>query len=428
MHGAGWNAPAPATWSARMRGGRRRGGNHPGGCDRGRADGQHAGHPRPDRRHGRGALEEDPAGHALPDQQAAGPRARVHRAPREHGRHHADDGLHPVRRLRVGLPLDGDRPAVHRPGRAGQGLPLRRRPARRRARRAAQGPLRGRARDLRLHPLLQLHRRLPQGGGADEPDHAAAPPGGRRLRDQRPQQRPPPRGVLRHPGARLRPAARGRAASAQLRRQLVVWQVPPGGRGGAAQVAAARSSPRCCKGKVNIKTAMLGHKIAKPDLDAVKRMFKKVDEPPGAGRAQPVCEWLRGRSRARRRPRSARQERNPSPPRAKARRHEGRLLAGLREPRVHAGVARVDGQGRAAARPRAHRARPRRLLRRRRHRRAQPGAGRHAQRAHLRAGPADRRRADDEHLLHLPGRAVRVPGAAGRQHRLPRPHQREPRR
>ena len=76
----------------------------------------------------------------VPDQQGAGPRARVHRAPREHGRHHPDDGLHPVRRLRVGLPVDGDRPAVHRPGRAGQGLPLRRRPARRRAPRAAQGP------------------------------------------------------------------------------------------------------------------------------------------------------------------------------------------------------------------------------------------------------------------------------------------------
>ena len=54
-------------------------------------------------------------------------------------------------------------PAVHRPGRARQGVPVRRRSARRRAPRAAQGPGRGRARDLRLHPLLQLHRRVPQG-------------------------------------------------------------------------------------------------------------------------------------------------------------------------------------------------------------------------------------------------------------------------
>ena len=36
--------------------------------------------------------------------------------------------------------------------------------------------------------------------------------------------------------------------------------------------------PAVLKGKVNIKTAMLGHKIPKPDLEAVKRIFKKVDE------------------------------------------------------------------------------------------------------------------------------------------------------
>ena len=71
--------------------------------------------------------------------------------------------------------VDGGRPGLHRPRRARQGLPVRRRPARRRAPRAAQGPGRGRARDLRLHPLLQLHRRLPQGRRADEPDHAPAP-------------------------------------------------------------------------------------------------------------------------------------------------------------------------------------------------------------------------------------------------------------
>ena len=65
----------------------------------------------------------------LPDGRPA--RARVHRAAGVDDRHHADDGLHPVRRLRLGLPVDGGRPAVHRPGRAGQGLPLRRRPARR---------------------------------------------------------------------------------------------------------------------------------------------------------------------------------------------------------------------------------------------------------------------------------------------------------
>ena len=70
------------------------------------------------------------------------------------------------------------------------------------------------------------------------------------------------------------------------------------------------------------------------------------------------------------------------------------------------------------------------LLRRGRDRRAQPGARRHAQRAHVRAraeGDGRRRRADDEHLLDLPGRADRVPGAARRQLRVPRAHQRDAR-
>ncbi len=99
--------------------------------DRDRADGQHAGDQGPDRGHGRRALEEGPARHAVADGQAAGARARVHRAERVDGRRHPVDGLHPVRRVRVGLPGDGGRPGLHRPGRAGQGLPVRRRPARR---------------------------------------------------------------------------------------------------------------------------------------------------------------------------------------------------------------------------------------------------------------------------------------------------------
>ncbi len=40
-----------------------------------------------------------------------------------------------------------------------------------------RGPLRGRARHLRLHPLLQLHRCLPQGRRPDESDHAPAAQG-----------------------------------------------------------------------------------------------------------------------------------------------------------------------------------------------------------------------------------------------------------
>ena len=87
---------------------------------------------------------------------------------------------------------------------------------------------------------------------------------------------------------------------------------------------------------------------------------------------------------------------------------------------LHARAARLDGAGRGAARDRAGRARPRQLLRRRRDRRAQPGAGRHAQRAHVRDGAEDGPR-DDEHLLDLPGRAVGVPGAARRRLRATAP-------
>ena len=112
-------------------------------------------------------------------------------------RHHADDGLHPVRRLRLGLPVDGGRPAVHRPGGAGEGLPLRRRPARRPSRGAPARPRRGPARHLRLHALLQLHRGVPEGRRADEPDHAAAADRRRRPRHRRPQQRPPARDGVR---------------------------------------------------------------------------------------------------------------------------------------------------------------------------------------------------------------------------------------
>jgi succinate dehydrogenase / fumarate reductase iron-sulfur subunit len=36
--------------------------------------------------------------------------------------------------------------------------------------------------------------------------------------------------------------------------------------------------PAVLRGKVNIKTALFGHKIPKPDLDAVKRLFKTVDD------------------------------------------------------------------------------------------------------------------------------------------------------
>ena len=51
----------------------------------------------------------------LPDRRSA--RARVHRRAGIDDRHHPVDGLHPVRRLRLLLPLDGSRPRLHRPRR-----------------------------------------------------------------------------------------------------------------------------------------------------------------------------------------------------------------------------------------------------------------------------------------------------------------------
>ena len=144
--------------------------------DRRRADGQHARDQGPDRGHGRGPLEEDPARGPVAAARGRPAGARVHRRRRVDDRHHPVDGLHPVRRLRVGLPLARGRPGVRRPRRAREGVPLRRRPARRAHRGPPARPRRGPARHLRLHPLLRLRRGLPQGRRADEPDHAAAPP------------------------------------------------------------------------------------------------------------------------------------------------------------------------------------------------------------------------------------------------------------
>ena len=145
-------------------------------------------------------------------------RARVHRPEGVDDRHHPGDGVHPLRRVRVGVSLARGRPGVRRPGRAGQGVPLRRRPARRADRAAPEGPRGGPARDVRLHALLPVRRGLPQGRRPDGPDHAPAPPRDRRLRDQGLEQRLRPREGVREHHREVGHAPRGPDAGAVVRR------------------------------------------------------------------------------------------------------------------------------------------------------------------------------------------------------------------
>ena len=152
--------------AARQREGRR---------DRDRADGQHAGDQGPDRRHGRGPLEEDPARHPVAARQAAGPRARVPRA--ERARWSTSR-----RRWPASSAARASRTAWRwRSTRASSARRRSPRPTASSATRAttsstsacydlAAGP----AGDLRLHPLLQVRRGLPEGRQPDGPDHAPA--------------------------------------------------------------------------------------------------------------------------------------------------------------------------------------------------------------------------------------------------------------
>ena len=314
------------------------------------------------------------------------------------------------------LPVDGGRPALHRPGGAGQGLPLRRRPARRPAVRAPEGPRRGPARHLRLHALLQVHRGVPQGRRADEPDHAPAPPRRRRPPHQRPQQRRAPRARVRRrssattaccgrPSCCRAPTAATRCSASSRRPRR--WS---------CRLAAGRSPRRCCAARSRPTGAL-----------------QAAQDPQGRPQAGASGSTTRSRAAT-----SASSSTSTSPAttrttgpgpeegrqRMKVAYWPGCVSRGF-TPELHGSMAKVaplldielveldraccSGAGV--------------------HRRAQPGAGRHAQRPHVRARPAGRRRrADDEHLLDLPGRAERVPGAPRRQRRVPRARQRDARR
>ena len=168
-------------------------------------------------------------------------------------------------------------------------------------------------------------------------------------------------------------------------------------------------------GKVPLKPHTVLHPKL-PDQDKVKKIFKTIES---KDERLELNLYIVGEGA---------EDDAQGKPEARAN-DEARLLARLRLARLHPRAARLDGAGRAQARPRAGGARPRQLLRRRRDRRAQPGAGRHAQRAHVRDGPGrGRRGGHDEHLLHLPGRAEGVPGAPRRRLRLPRARQQPPAR
>ena len=219
----------------------------------------------------------------------AGARARVPRRPRGDGRRDAVDGLHPVRRLRLRLPGDGGRPRLHRPRRAGQGLPLRRRPARRRAPRAPRRARRGRARPLHLHALLQVRRRLPEGRQPDGSDHAPAPDRRLRLPHRGPQQRLPPRARVRQEHPPQRPAARGRPAAGLLRRQ-----VQPARRARADRLAAGRAARHAAR------QDHPGQGAAAPaqGLEGAARDLRQDREQAGALRAEPLRQRHRRGQRA----------------------------------------------------------------------------------------------------------------------------------
>ena len=261
-------------------------------------------------------------------------------------------------------------------------------------------PRRGPARDLRLHALLQLRRGLPEGRRADGPDHAPAPPRDARLRDQRPEQRPPPRAGVHEDHPQEGHPRRAQAAPGQLRRRS-------GPQGGIAAAARPADRPARLRARQDHAAGRRCSTRGSRACENMRRIYEHAEN-----HAEELNLYILGEE--------ARTTATETDDRAgEASRSEGRLLARLRLARLHPGAARLDGAGRRQARHRAGRARPRELLRRRRDRRAQPGAGRHAQRAHLRDGAEDRP-LDDEHLLDLPGRAVRVPAAPRRRRRLPR--------
>ena len=196
--------------------------------DRDRADGQHARDQGPDRRHGRGPLEEDPARHAV----AAAPSSRCPSASTSCDREAMVDVTQTMACIQCGACVSDCLSMEVDPGFIGPA-------ALAKAYRFVGDPRDAEQRE-RLNDLAQD----PQ--GIFDCTHCfkcveACPkdvnPMGQIMRLRRiatsdqhiddQQQRRAPRGGLHQPRQGQRPAVGGRAAAALLRRQLVVRQIPP---------------------------------------------------------------------------------------------------------------------------------------------------------------------------------------------------------
>ena len=168
--------------------------------------------------------------------------------------------------------------------------------------RAPAGPLRGPARHLRLHPLLQLHRGLPEGRRPDEPDHAAAPHRRQRLGidDRNNGHRHEHAFVGQHRAGTAsctRPSCCPAPTAAMFQSRAPVPEL--------VELAARRSSTRCSAGKVTPGKALFALAEARPRA-SVQAIFRKVDDADGALRAEPLRRWAK-----RSEPES--EERSPTP-------------------------------------------------------------------------------------------------------------------
>ena len=267
-------------------------------------------------------------------------------------------------------------------------------------------PRRGPARHLRLHALLQLHRGVPEGRRADEPDHAAAADRRLRLRASTTattatgtrwrSSRTSRRNGLLHEADLLPDSYGGKFHPRAVPELLSSLPVDP--RGAAARQGDARRA-RCCTSTRRSKE--------------VKRIFRDIHDREERFELNlyVVGEERRGRGAAA--GRTA----------VKVAYWPGCVSRGF-TPELHGSMAQVAPLldielvelDRAAC----------------------CGAGVIAEHNQELADTLNARTfalaqqeiakgasTDDEHLLDLPGRAERVPGAPGREHPVPRPRQRD---